>query len=132
MHRLIIASGPVIVENGKVLLDISGEDIFWKFCGGRVREDEALAETAVRRAKEELGIDIEITDPVPFVAYSSKEKGGVRHDVILVHFLASCSGDVTAGDGVKEWQWLPLESLENEDLAPNIIPALRHFGFRMK
>ena len=38
MIKIIIASGPVIVENGKVLLNKHGEDGFWKFCGGRVED----------------------------------------------------------------------------------------------
>jgi len=34
--KLIIASGPVIIENGKVLLNKHGDDKFWKFLGGKV------------------------------------------------------------------------------------------------
>jgi 8-oxo-dGTP pyrophosphatase MutT (NUDIX family) len=40
MKNIIIASGPVIVENYKVLLNQHGDDSFWKFCGGRVEEGE--------------------------------------------------------------------------------------------
>jgi len=35
MPKIIIASGPVIVENNKVLLNQHGDTEFWKFCGGR-------------------------------------------------------------------------------------------------
>ena len=35
MKRIIVASGPVIVENNKVLLNQHGDDNFWKFCGGK-------------------------------------------------------------------------------------------------
>ena len=33
MPKIIIVSGPVIIENNKVLLNKHGEDNFWKFCG---------------------------------------------------------------------------------------------------
>lgn len=36
MPKIIIASGPVIVENNKVLLNQHGDTEFWKFCGGQV------------------------------------------------------------------------------------------------
>lgn len=42
MSKIIIASGPVIVEDGKVLLNKHGEDNFWKFCGGQAEEDDLI------------------------------------------------------------------------------------------
>ncbi len=56
MKKIIFASGPLIVENNKVLLDISGDDNFWKFCGGRVNENEGLIEAARNRFMEEFKI----------------------------------------------------------------------------
>lgn len=125
MPKIIIASGPVIVEDGKILLDISGDDNFWKFCGGKVKENENLQETAKRRSKEELGIEIEITNNTPFLLHTTKED----FDVILVHWLAKKIGEISPGEDIREWKWIPLENLEKENLAPNIIPALKHFGF---
>lgn len=125
MPKIIIASGPVIVENNKVLLDISGYDNFWKFCGGKAKDNENLIETAQRRSKEELGIDIEITNNTPFLLHTTKED----FDVILVHWLAKRIGEISPGEDIREWKWIPLENLEKENLAPNIIPTLKHFGF---
>lgn len=129
MNKIIIASGPVIVYNNKVLLDIQGEDTFWKFCGGKVRENETLPQTAIRRAEEELGINIEIKNTEPFLLHKNKEKDGELFDVILAHFLSDFSGDIRPGNEVSQWKWIPLEELANENLAPNIIPTLKHFGF---
>ena len=130
MNKLIIASGPVIVEKGKVLLDKHGDDKFWKFCGGRVEGFEAdLQSVAKARAKEELGIDIEISDGEPFLMHTAKETPDGKVDVILVHYNARYSGEVRPGADVKEWKWVALKDLEKEDLAPNIIPALVHFWY---
>lgn len=128
MQKIIIASGPVIVENNKVLLDKHGDDNFWKFCGGRVDNfSETLIDTARRRAKEEIGIDFEVLDNEPFFLYSQKETMGENVDIILVHFLAKRVGEIAKGDSVRELVWHDINKLP-EDLAPNIIPVLKHFN----
>ena len=70
MDKIIIASGPVIVENNKVLLDKDHKEDLWKFCGGKVKENESLIDTAKRRSKEELGIDIEFLDENPYMTFA--------------------------------------------------------------
>lgn len=128
MQKIIIASGPVIIKDNKLLFDISGEDNFWKFCGGKIREDENLMQAAMRRAMEELGISLEIKNSNPFLLHTFKEKDGENIDVILAHFLSDFSGEIKPGEDIREWKWIPLEELGKENLAPNIIPTLKHFG----
>jgi len=128
-QKIIIASGPVIVEDTKVLLDTQGEDTFWKFCGGKIQEAELLQEAATRRVKEELGIEIEILDEKPFLLHTTKETADGVIDIILVHYLAKRIGEITPGADIHEWRWIPLEELEKENLAPNIVPTLKYFGF---
>lgn len=126
--KIIIASGPVIVENNKVLLDQHGDTNFWKFCGGRVEDNWGLIETAHKRPKEELGIDIEILDENPFITHTIKETPEGQLDVILVHFLAKRIGEIKPGQDIREWNWFELDNLPS-NLGPNIISALKHFGF---
>jgi 8-oxo-dGTP pyrophosphatase MutT (NUDIX family) len=128
-QKIIIASGPVIVEDNKVLLDIQGEDNFWKFCGGKIKEEETLEETAKRRAKEELGVEIKILDEKPFLMHTTKETADGLIDIILVHYLAKRIGEITPGADIHEWKWIPISELEKENLAPNILPTLEYFGF---
>ncbi len=125
--KIITASGPVIVRDNKVLLDKSGDDDFWKFCGGKVSESENLKETAINRAKEELGIDIRFLDDKPFLMYTPKP-GDEKIDVLLVHYLADFEGEIFPGEIVKEWAWLDIDNLPS-DIAPNIIPTLEYFEF---
>jgi 8-oxo-dGTP pyrophosphatase MutT (NUDIX family) len=128
--KLIIASGPVIVEDNKVLLDQHGDTEFWKFCGGRIDDFSSdLITVAKNRAKEELGIDISIINPKPFLIHTKKETSKENIDVILVHYLAKRIGKILPADFIKKWNWLPLKNINEENLAPNIIPALKHFGF---
>ncbi|MCD4761401.1 NUDIX domain-containing protein [bacterium] len=127
MKKIIIASGPVIVKEGKVLLNISSKDKFWKFCGGIVKESETLKEATLRRAKEELGIDIKIIEERPFIMYTLKPNDE-RIDVILVHWFAAYSGEIVKGKDVEKWEWFDIDNLP-DNLGPNIVPALKHFGF---
>ncbi|MFO0764942.1 MAG: NUDIX domain-containing protein [Patescibacteria group bacterium] len=130
MSRIIVASGPVIVEDGRVLLNKHGDTTFWKFCGGRVEDfNDTLIAAARREANEEMGIEIEILDQNPFIAFTTKtaEDGAVT-DVILVHYLAKRVGEIMPGADIREWDWLDLSHLP-DDLGPNIVPALKHFGF---
>ncbi|KKP70574.1 MAG: hypothetical protein UR69_C0004G0089 [Candidatus Moranbacteria bacterium GW2011_GWE2_35_2-] len=130
MPKIIIASGPVIVEDGKVLLTQHGDTEFWKFCGGKVEDFETdLIENARREVKEEMGLEIEIINETPFFLHTKKETPKGKIDVILVHFLAKRIGEISPGADIREWKWIPLEDLEKENLAPNIIPTLKHFGF---
>ena len=128
MNNIIIASGPVIVENDKVLLDKDHREDLWKFCGGKIKKDEKLIDTVKRRSKEELGIDIEILDENPFISYATKETTEGKMDIILVHFLAKRIGEIKPGEDIREWNWFDLDNLP-ESLGPNIIPALKHFDF---
>jgi len=129
MPKIIIASGPVIVENNKVLLNKHGDTPFWKFCGGRVENYESnLADNAKREVKEEMGIDIEILDDEPFITFTRKETADGAIDILLVHFLAKRIGEIKPGEDINKWDWLDINNLP-EDLGPNILPALKHFGF---
>jgi len=128
MSKIIIASGPVIVRDGKVLLNKHGDTPFWKFCGGQTQEGENLIGTAVRRVKEEMGLDINILNNEPFLMYTNKEAKEGVDDVVLAHFLAESTNEVKPAEDIREWDWLDISNLP-EDLAPNIIPALKHFGF---
>ena len=127
MNKIIIASGPIIVQDNKVLLNISGKDDFWKFCGGKVEEGETLKEASSRRAKEEMNIDIKTMDEIPFIMYVPKPDD--EHiDVILVHWSADYKGEIKPGKDVKEWDWFDVNDLP-DNLGSNIIPTLTHFNF---
>ena len=116
----IIASGPVIIEDNKVLLNQHGEDNFWKFPGGQVEDfSVSLEDNAKREVKEEMGIAIEIIRPLkPLLV--QKPSGEV---IVLIHFLAKRLGEITPGADIREWNWFAIDNLP-DNLAPNIKPVL--------
>jgi 8-oxo-dGTP pyrophosphatase MutT (NUDIX family) len=119
----IIASGPVIIENGKVLVDKHGDDAFWKFPGGRVEDFSSLnlEEHCKREAKEELGIDLEILKPLRTLL---AKKGDTV--AVLVHFLAKRVGEIKPGSDIREWAWLDIENLP-ADVAPNVLSIVKEY-----
>ncbi|PJA94130.1 MAG: hypothetical protein CO133_00570 [Candidatus Komeilibacteria bacterium CG_4_9_14_3_um_filter_37_5] len=129
VNKIIIASGPVIVENNCVLLVKHGKDNFWKFCGGRIENQaENLITTAQRESQEELGINLQIMKQDPYFYYTQKKDQQTVIDIILVHYLAKRRGVIKPGADIKNWQWLKLSEINRKhDLAPNITPTLKHF-----
>lgn len=123
----IIASGPVIIENDKILLDKNGSDAFWKFPGGKIElsdltdAEHSLESTARRKVKEELGLDIEIIRPLKPMML--KKPGDDNTIVVLIHWLANRSGDVVPGGDTTEWAWHNIHNLPT-DCAPNIKPVI--------
>lgn len=128
LTKIIIVSGPVIIENNKVLLNQHGDTEFWKFCGGRLEHNETLIETAQREVKEEMDLEIKILNPEPFFFYTQKQNEEGVKDVILAHYLAEKIGEISPGEDIREWKWFEIDNLP-ANLAPNIIPTLKHFGF---
>jgi 8-oxo-dGTP pyrophosphatase MutT (NUDIX family) len=126
MPKIVMASGPVIIRDNQVLLNQHGEDQFWKFCGGKVEDLELnLIETARKEFKEEMGAEFDVLDLRPYIYHT--EVG--PKDVVLVHYLAGLVGEIRPGADIRQWGWFDINSLGQMELAPNIIPALVHFGF---
>lgn len=112
----IIAAGPVIIENEKVLVNKHGDTTFWKFPGGRVEtfDELDLEKCAAREVKEEMGVDIEIIRPMSTLM--TKKGDDV---IVLVHYLAKRIGEVKPGEDIREWTWLDIHRLPT-DVAPNV------------
>lgn len=104
--QYIIASGPVIIENHKILLNKDKKDNFWKIAGGQVKKGESFEETAIREVKEEMGIKIKILRPISPMIIWKKDKV-----VVLIHYLAKRIGKIKPGPGVLEWKWVDLNHL---------------------
>ncbi|HOX41512.1 MAG TPA: NUDIX domain-containing protein [bacterium] len=140
--KFIIASGPVIIENGKVLLNRHGEteadQRFWKFVGGRVEladveiDGDALEIACKREVKEEMGLDIEIIIPIKPMLIKHPDKPNAY--IILIHYLAKRLNEIMPGPDIIEYGWFDIDSLP-ENCAPNIsqvIVAYKEVWKRLK
>jgi len=118
----IIASGPVIIKNGEVLLIKDRKDPFYKFPGGTVKEGHGLKETCLRETKEEIGVKIKIIKPLETMLLWKKPHTGEKIPVVLVHWLAKIvpKQKVTKGKDILEVVWLNIKDINKYDVAPNV------------
>jgi ADP-ribose pyrophosphatase YjhB (NUDIX family) len=77
-----------VIEDGKVLLTKREDFEVWCLPGGGVEDGESLAEGAMREAREETGLDVELTR---LVGVYSRLGGGMR-DVHAVLYTAKPVG----------------------------------------
>jgi len=133
-YKIIIASGPVIIENGKVLLNRHGKDEasqkYWKFAGGKVEpedlelNDETLENACRREVKEEMGIDIEIILPLKPMMIKSPDQADTT--VVLIHYLVRRLGEIKPSSEIVEYRWFDINDLP-ENCAPNIRPVIKEY-----
>ncbi|MFB6213238.1 MAG: NUDIX hydrolase [Candidatus Nanohaloarchaea archaeon] len=121
-------AGSLVIEDGKLLLLYREDEQHWEVPGGKVKEDESPTEAAVREAREEIGVELELQKP--FFSGEFQHRG----DVFLWHaYLAK----IEEGEpGLKEerfsdMEWFSGDELDELELAPNmemILPALRNIS----
>ncbi len=78
-----------VIDEGKVLLTKREDFEIWCLPGGGVEDGESLAEAAIREAKEETGLDVELTRLVG--VYSRPVGGELRtqpHETLEVAYFA--------------------------------------------
>jgi ADP-ribose pyrophosphatase YjhB (NUDIX family) len=122
--RYIIASGPVIIENGKLLVNKDDKDNFYKIPGGTVEQGDSLEDACIREVKEEINADIEIIRPLnPMIIYKNPQTKE-EMTIILIHYEANLKNkeEIKPIDPIKEVKWLDTYEIKQGkyDVAPNI------------
>lgn len=121
----IVASGPVIIEEGKLLVNKDDKDDFYKLPGGTVEEGlEDLEEACHRETKEENNAEIEIIKPLhPMIIWKNPQTDESMA-ILLIHYLARLKNkeEVKAIPPIQEVTWLDIKEIEEgkHDVAPNI------------
>lgn len=89
---ILLGSGTLIHRRGRLLVVKRAAEPnrgVWAFPGGRVEPGETPEEAAVREAKEEVGLDVELEGLFAVVTYKSRELGGGRWpQIVAVDYLA--------------------------------------------
>ena len=119
----IVGVGAVIVQDGKLVLVKRGIEPGkgkWSIPGGAVELGERVRDTAVREAKEECGLDIELVGDTPMDAIDNiivGENAHLRYHYIILQFLARPEGGtLRSGSDAAEVRWVPLEEVGAYDL----------------
>ena len=100
---------------------------FWSIPGGLVEIGERAAEAAVREAKEETSLDVEIIDILDIVDRIIRDdKGRIKFQFVIVDFLARPrSGSVKASSDALEARWIRPEEFPSYKLTPTLIDLLK-------
>jgi len=129
-QKIIVASGPVIIENNKVLLNKHGDDNLWKFPGGRVENFDfknplnSLEEACQREVLEEAGFEVKIIRPLKPMFVPKSDDPNIW--IVLIHYLAERLGELKLGADIKEADWFDINDLP-PDCAPNIKPVIEEY-----
>ena len=115
--------GAVIIDKGKMILVKRGVEPGkgkWSIPGGLVELGETVRDAAIREAKEETGLDVEIVIDRPLDAFDNidiDEKGGLHYHYILIQFLTRPkSGILKPSSDALDAKWVPIEEIEKYDL----------------
>jgi len=123
----IIAAGPIIIENNKILLNRENKPDSitpWMIPGGEMEDfDATLEETCKREVKEEMGIEIEILKPMSPTIVKMREDQRV---IILIHYLAKRLTEIAPGLETAEWAWHDINNLP-ENCTPNVYSVVKEF-----
>lgn len=96
------------IEGGVVLIKRKGEPKGWAIPGGFVDEGETVEEAALREAKEETTLDVELIEQ--FAVYSDPARDPRLHTLSTV-FIARAKGEPKGEDDAAEAQVFPLSAL---------------------
>ncbi len=122
--KFIVASGPVIVEQGRLLVNKDDKDDFYKLPGGTVEQGNSLIEACIRESKEENNADVEIVKPLnPMMIYKNPQTKE-EMKIVLIHYKAKLLNkeDLRPIPPIKEVKWLQIEEIRQGKykVAPNI------------
>jgi len=122
--KSIVASGPVIIQDGKLLVSKDSKDDFYKIPGGTVEEGDDLESTCIREVKEETNADIEIIEPLSTMIINKNPQTSEEMEISLHHYKANLNNpnELKEGEGIKEIKWLDIEEIKQgkHNVAPNI------------
>jgi 8-oxo-dGTP diphosphatase len=103
----------IIIEVGEgiVLIKRKNKPFGWALPGGFVEYGESVEECAIREAKEETSLDVELVEQ--FHVYSDPKRDPRFHTISTV-FIARAKGNPVGGDDAKEAKVFTESSLPDE------------------
>ncbi len=118
----LVGVGAVIVKDNRVLLIRRGQAPLlgeWSLAGGVVECGETLREAAVREAREETGLDVEVVEMLGvYERIIPGENGRTRYHYVLIDFLCRpVGGELQAASDAAEVGWFRREELPALKLA---------------
>jgi ADP-ribose pyrophosphatase YjhB (NUDIX family) len=119
--RPIVAVGAIVVKDGRVLLARRGKEPsygLWSVPGGAVRVGEDLKAAAQREIREELGIEVELTDVIEVLERVTRDaEGRIQYHYVIVDYLARwAGGQPTPSPEALEARWIAPEDFPQYEM----------------
>jgi len=120
---MLIVTCAIIIQHGKILIcqrsSTMGLPLKWEFPGGKVEPGEDDARTIVREIKEELHLDIVVTERWEPVEYTYP-----TFLIKLIPFVARVAGGELRLEEHADARWVPVDELGQYDWAPADVPIV--------
>jgi ADP-ribose pyrophosphatase YjhB (NUDIX family) len=110
-HRNPVPTADIIIEQekGVVLILRRNEPRLWAIPGGYCDYGESLEQAAVREAREETGLEVELIEQ--FHTYSDPRRDPRQHTITTVYIARACGGTLQARDDAQETGVFPEDFL---------------------
>lgn len=127
--KFIVVSGPVIIEDGKLLVVKDIKDSFYKLPGGTVKNGETLEEACKKRVNEEINGEVELIGCLlPNILYENP-KTKEKMTIVLINYLAKLKNKdkIKIIPPTQEIKWISLEKIRQgkENASPNIQELIK-------
>jgi 8-oxo-dGTP diphosphatase len=103
-QRRLVVAAVVQRDDGRFLLSRRAPDShlggLWEFPGGAVEDGETPSDALQREMLEELGVEVEVGQPVTFAFHRDR-----RRDVVLLFFMVRITRGVATGREGQEVGW---------------------------
>ena len=132
-EKPMVGVGALIQDGDKYMLikrAVEPDAGLWSIPGGLVEIGEKAEEAAVREAREETGLDVEVVNLLGVVDKIVRDEDSrIRfHFVIVDYLVRPRGGALRAASDALEARWVRAEEMEDYELSPTLIPLLRRLG----
>jgi len=123
-EKTIIASGPVIIRDGKLLVNHDEKDDFYKLPGGTIKEGEDFEEACINATRRENNVGVKVIRPLSPMILWENPQTKEKMKIILIHYEGELENEeeLKPMEPTKEVKWLDIEEIKSGEhkVGPNI------------
>ena len=125
IHEMQVVAAAIFQDNRVLCVQRAEHEkeyvsLKWEFPGGKVEVGESREEALVREIREELAVDIEVSEFLMTVEHTYPD----FHLTMHVYKCALQSGEIVLKEHV-DAKWLSLEELDQLDWAAADVPVIK-------